>query len=213
MAEVFSIHNEIIKLKQLGLLDAEDNDQSRIDEIVRSMIHSFKEFRCKHKGKVVCSLYGLVSVAADSMMELKSGMMVGETSSSKPKGEKNETKENGKVVVIAVNKARSKSNDQAKWICFYCKEGGKWMRNYPKYPSLKHSGKSFLLILRYMFSKNPPEFLVCGFGTNTCLQLDCKSSRKPKNQEKKRQTLKVWSWNENSKVVIFRSFIIYMNDI
>jgi hypothetical protein len=64
-----------------------------------------------------------------------------------------------------------------------------------------------------MFSKNLLEFLVCGFGTNTCLQLDCKGSRKPENQEKKRQTLKVWTWNENSKVVIFRSFMIYMNDI
>jgi hypothetical protein len=41
MAEVVSIHNEIVKLKQLGLLDVEVNDQSRIDEILRSMIHFF----------------------------------------------------------------------------------------------------------------------------------------------------------------------------
>jgi hypothetical protein len=88
MAEVVSIHNEIVKLKQLGLLDAEVNDQSRIDEILRSMIHYFKEFRCKHKGKVVCSLSGLVSIVADSMMEPKSGMMIGETSFSKSKVEK-----------------------------------------------------------------------------------------------------------------------------
>jgi hypothetical protein len=87
------------------------------------------------------------------------------------------------------------------------------MRNYPKYLAHIHLGKSFLLFLRYMFIKNPPEFLVCRFGTNTYLQLDCKGSRKLKNQEKKRRTLKVWSWNENSKVVIFRSFMIYMNDI
>jgi hypothetical protein len=44
-------------------------------------------------------------------------------------------------------------------------------------------------------------------------EIGCKGSRKPENQENKRQTLKVWSWNENSKVVIFRSFMIYMNDI
>jgi hypothetical protein len=41
MAEVVSIHNEIVKLKQLGLLDVEVNDQSRIDEILTSMIHFF----------------------------------------------------------------------------------------------------------------------------------------------------------------------------
>jgi DNA-binding protein Fis len=82
MAEVVSIHNEIVKLKQLGLLDVEVNDQSRIDEILKSMMHSFKEFRCKLKGKDVCSLFELVSVAADSMMEPKFGMMVGETSFS-----------------------------------------------------------------------------------------------------------------------------------
>jgi hypothetical protein len=46
----------------------------------------FKEFKCKHKGKNVCSSSELVSVAAGSMMEPKSGMMVGETSFSKSKG-------------------------------------------------------------------------------------------------------------------------------
>jgi hypothetical protein len=89
------------------------------------MIHSFKEFRCKLKGKNVCSLSGLVSVVADSIMEPKSGMIVGETFFSEPKGkeEKKETKKNGKVVVVGVYKARSKSNDKAKGICFYCKGG------------------------------------------------------------------------------------------
>jgi hypothetical protein len=82
MDKVVSIHNEIVKLKQLGLLYAEVNNQSRIDEILRSMIHSFKEFKCKHKGKVVCSSFGLVSVATDSMMETKFGMIVGKTSFS-----------------------------------------------------------------------------------------------------------------------------------
>jgi hypothetical protein len=38
MVEFVSIHNEIENLKQLGLLDAEVNDQSKIDEILRSMI-------------------------------------------------------------------------------------------------------------------------------------------------------------------------------
>jgi hypothetical protein len=68
------------------------------------------------------------------------------------------------------------------------------MRNCPKYLSLKHclkylalkhSGKRFLLVLRYMFSKNPPEFLVCGFGTNTCLQLDCMGSKKTRKPRRK----------------------------
>jgi hypothetical protein len=59
------------------------------------------------------------------------------------------------------------------------------MRNCPKYLELKHLGKHFLLVLRYMFSKNPPEFLVCGFGTNTCLQLDCMGSRKTKKLRRK----------------------------
>jgi hypothetical protein len=76
MAEVVSIHNEIVKLKQLRLLDAEVNDQSMIDETLRSMLHSFKEFKCKHKGKDVCSSSELVSVTADSIMEPNSGMML-----------------------------------------------------------------------------------------------------------------------------------------
>jgi hypothetical protein len=51
-------------------------------------------------------------------MEPKSGMMVGETSFLVPKGkkEKKETKENDKVVIIGVNKARSKSKGKAKGI-------------------------------------------------------------------------------------------------
>jgi hypothetical protein len=187
MTEVFSIHNKIVKLKQLGLLDAEVNDQSKIDEILKSIIHVFKEFWCKHKSKDVCSLSELVSVAADSMMEPKSGMMVGETSFLVPKGkkEKKETKENDKVVIIGVNKARSKSKGKAKGIWFYCKEDEKWMRNCPKYLELQHSRKRFLLVLRYMFSKNPLDFLVCGFGTNTCLQLDCMGSRQTRKPRRK----------------------------
>lgn len=64
-----------------------------------------------------------------------------------------------------------------------------------------------------MFSKNLPKLLVYGFGTNTCLQLDCKDSRKPENQENKKIDLESWSWNENFKDVMFRSVMIYMNDI
>jgi hypothetical protein len=102
MDDVISIHNEIVKLKQLGLLDEEVDDQSRIDEILRSLIHSFEEFRRKLKGKYVCSSSELVSVAVDSMMEPKFSMIVGETSFSETKGkeEKKETKENDKVIVI-----------------------------------------------------------------------------------------------------------------
>jgi hypothetical protein len=50
-----------------------------MDEILRSIIHSFDEFRHKLKGKDVYSSSGL-SIASDSMMEPKSGMMVGKTS-------------------------------------------------------------------------------------------------------------------------------------
>jgi len=63
------------------------------------------------------------------------------------------------------------------------------MRNCPKYLALKHSGKCFLLVLRYMFSKNPLEFLVYGFGTNTCLQLDCMDFKKTKKPRKKKYRL------------------------
>jgi len=86
--------------------------------IPKSMIHFFEEFRCKLKGKDVCSSSGLVSVAADSMMELKFGMMVGETSFSKPKGkeEKKKTKGNGRVVVLGFSKAKRKSKGKAKRI-------------------------------------------------------------------------------------------------
>jgi hypothetical protein len=58
-----------------------------------------------------------VSVAADSMMELKFGMMVGETSFSEPKGkeEKKKTKGNGRVV-LGFSKAKRKSKGKAKRI-------------------------------------------------------------------------------------------------
>jgi len=59
------------------------------------------------------------------------------------------------------------------------------MRNCPKYLAFKHSGKSFLFVLRYMFSKNPLKFLVCEFDTNTCLQLDCIGSMKTKKPKRK----------------------------
>jgi hypothetical protein len=83
-----------------------------------------------------------------------------------------------------------KLNANPKGICFDCSEDGHWMRNCPKYLAFKHSGKVFVFWLYTCFSKNPLEFLVCGFDTNTCLQYDCRGSRKLENQEKKRQTLK-----------------------
>jgi hypothetical protein len=107
------------------------------------------------------------------MMEPKSCMMVGETFFLAPKRE--ETKEND----TGVNKARSKSKGKADDICFYCSGDRHWMRNCPKYLVLKHSGKSFLLVLRYMFSKNPSEILVYGFGTNTCCYWIAWVPRKP----------------------------------
>jgi len=78
MTDVFSIQSEVLELKQLGLLDAEVNDQSRVDEILTSVIHSFNEVRRKYKGKEVCSSFELIRVAVDSMKELESGMNIGE---------------------------------------------------------------------------------------------------------------------------------------
>jgi hypothetical protein len=100
MVEVVSIQSEILTLKKNDLFDAEVDDQSKIDEILIFMIHSFEEFRCKVKGKEVCFLFKLVSVEMDSMMEPEFGMIVGEFFFSELKGkeEKKETKEAGKVV-------------------------------------------------------------------------------------------------------------------
>jgi hypothetical protein len=50
MDDVFSIDDDVVKLKELGLLSAEVNDQSRIDEILKSIILSFEEFR-RNKGQ------------------------------------------------------------------------------------------------------------------------------------------------------------------
>jgi hypothetical protein len=100
MAEVVSIQSEILTLKKNDLFDAEVDDQSKIDEILIFMIHSFEEFRRKVKGKEVCFLFELVSVETDSMMKPEFGMIVGEFFFSELKGkeEKKETKEPGKVV-------------------------------------------------------------------------------------------------------------------
>jgi hypothetical protein len=55
------------------------------------VIHSFSEFRRKYKGKEVCSSSEFIRVAIDSMKEPESGINIGETFFSKPKGkEKNE---------------------------------------------------------------------------------------------------------------------------
>jgi len=87
-----------------------------------------------------------VSVAADSMMEPKLGMMVGDISFSESKGneEKKETKKNYKAFANGINEARNKSKCEAKGICFYCKENGHWVRNFPKYLTIKQLGNSFL---------------------------------------------------------------------
>jgi hypothetical protein len=88
-------------LKQIGLLDAEVNDQPKVDEILISVIHYFNELRRKYKSKEVCSSFELIRVVAKSMTEPESGMDIGETFFSEPKGEgEKETKEDGKVVVI-----------------------------------------------------------------------------------------------------------------
>lgn len=43
MAEVISIDNEVVRLKDLGLLSVEANNQSRIDEILKFIILLFEE--------------------------------------------------------------------------------------------------------------------------------------------------------------------------
>jgi hypothetical protein len=53
MAEVISIDNEVVRLKEVGLLSAEANNQSRIDEISKFIILLFEEFKRKIKGKEV----------------------------------------------------------------------------------------------------------------------------------------------------------------
>lgn len=45
MDEVISIDGKVVRLKELGLLSVEVNDQSKIDEILKSIILSFEEFR------------------------------------------------------------------------------------------------------------------------------------------------------------------------
>ena len=80
MIEVISIDNEIIKLKELGLIHAEVNDQSKIGEILKSFVRSFDEFRRKFKCKEVCSSSELVSNAMNSMMKPDPGMLVGSNS-------------------------------------------------------------------------------------------------------------------------------------
>jgi hypothetical protein len=126
IADVVLIDNEIVRLKELSLLNDEVNSQSGIDVILKSIIHSFEEFRRKSKGKEVCPSFELMSDAMESMVEPQLGMLVGSTSYSEPKGEedKKETKEDGKVFAICVNKVEIKSKGKAKWICFYCKENG-----------------------------------------------------------------------------------------
>jgi hypothetical protein len=54
------------------------------------MIHSFKEFRRKYKGKEICFLSKLVRVPADSMMKPQSSMDIGETFFSELKGRRKE---------------------------------------------------------------------------------------------------------------------------
>jgi len=63
-----------------------------------------------------------VSVAADNMIEPKSGMVVGETFFSEPKGKEEKKEENGKIVVIGVNKGRSKSKGKAKGYAFIARK-------------------------------------------------------------------------------------------
>lgn len=97
-----------------------------IDEILKSIILSFKEFKRKHNGKEVCSSTEFVSSGARSIVEPKPSMLVGETSFSELKGEeeKKKTKKDGKAISICVNKAGNKPNDKSTGICFYCKKNG-----------------------------------------------------------------------------------------
>lgn len=121
MGEVISIDDEVVKLKELSLLSAEVNDQSRIYEILKSVIHSFEEFIHKPKGKEVYSSSKLMSDVTDSMMKPRLDMLFGDTSFSTLKGEeeKKERKKDGKAFTIGVNKVVNKSKGKAKEICFY----------------------------------------------------------------------------------------------
>lgn len=94
MANVTSINNGVVKLKELGLLNVEVTNQSGIDMVLQSIIRSFEVFRLKYKGKEDCPSSELVSGVVESMVKLQHGMDVGSTSYLEPKGEKDKKETN-----------------------------------------------------------------------------------------------------------------------
>jgi hypothetical protein len=163
LGKVISIDNELVRLKELGLLDETVNNQSSIDDILRAVIHSYEGIRMKNKGKEICSSSDTLSEIVESVVSPK-GTEIGSTSYSKPKGEEGKAKGDGKISAIRIDKAESKSKGKAKGICLYCKGSGHGWNNCPEY-LLRYAGKGFSLSLLYSCLVNPTEtFLVCGFG-------------------------------------------------
>jgi hypothetical protein len=85
MTEVVSVDYQIAKLKELSLLDTRLDSESKIDEILNSVIECYEEFRHKCKGNEVYTSSKLKSNATESVVDQWSSMVYGSSSWSKPK--------------------------------------------------------------------------------------------------------------------------------
>ena len=89
--------------------------------------------------KIILELFAMLKAAEVEIKKEHQVLMVKKTTSfKKSKGNKGNFKKEGKAVVAPVKKPKAGPKPETK--CFYCKEGGHWKRNCPKYLADKKAG-------------------------------------------------------------------------
>ena len=116
--------NMIACLKELEVLDAKIDCQSRVDEILQSLSDSFNQYKR--------------SVSKNKKANKKArAASFGSKGGKKKKG----LKRDGKQVAIGVNEAGNKTvKVKSKGRCFHCGAEGHWLRNCPKYMDFRRQG-------------------------------------------------------------------------
>jgi hypothetical protein len=141
MTKVVSVDYQIAKLKELSLLDTRLDSESKIDEILNSVIECYEEFRHKYKGNEVYTSSKLKSNATKGVVDQWSSMVYGSSSCSKSKGKKkSEFMTIGNPFAKGINKAHKKSKGKPKGVCYYYNKDGHWLRNFSKYLAFKRVG-------------------------------------------------------------------------
>ena len=103
----------------------------------------FRSYNMQGMDKTIPELFAMLKAAEVEIKKEHQVLMVNKTTSFKKNGKgkkKGNFKKNSKQV--AAQEKKPKSGPKPETECFYCKQTGRWKRNYPKYLADKKDGNT-----------------------------------------------------------------------